>query len=533
LRIALFACNTASVIIAFFAGAACALGFAPINAWPLTLLALALLSDRVSHATSFRRAFLLGLCFGTGHFMVGLNWIATAFTFQANMPAWYGWVAVALLSLYLALYVGLCCGVSWLLARRRPSAFAFVFAAFWMLNEWLRGTLLTGFAWDPIGVAWVGLPWVARGATLIGTYGMSGVAVLLASLLACGMRERWQSTLALSALLVTIALLMGRLSPAPQPAADPALRVQVVQPNIDQDKKYDADLAEAHERTYIGLSGAPGATPRLLLWPEGATLHYLELEPDAREALAQLLGPHDLLLTGGPSATVTADSDDYLYHNSVFGMDPSGTLRWRYDKAHLVPFGEYLPERAILTHLGLSRLVPGDADFIPGAGPATFALPGVGADAQPITVGVQICYEIIFSGHVVDEAHRPSFLFNPSNDAWFGAWGPAQHLAQAQMRAIEEGIAIVRATPNGISALIGPGGNVIQSVPLHKTGVINAAVPRPLPPTLFSRFGLHASVMFGSALLLIGLLLRRVQVGTISALNDRRADAPASSVETR
>ncbi|HWW19554.1 MAG TPA: nitrilase-related carbon-nitrogen hydrolase, partial [Steroidobacteraceae bacterium] len=119
----------------------------------------------------------------------------------------------------------------------------------------------------------------------------------------------------------------------------------------------------------------------------------------------------------------------------------------------------------------------------------------------------------IFSGHVVDEAHRPSFLFNPSNDAWFGAWGPAQHLAQAQMRAIEEAIPIIRATPNGISALIGPGGNLIQSVPRHQTGLINAAVPRALPPTIFSRYGLLTSLMFGSALLLIGLILRRARVG--------------------
>lgn len=501
------------MILVLLAGAAAALGFAPLNAWPVTLLALAFLLDHCVRAPRFGKSFLFGLCFAIGHFIVGLNWIATAFTFQANMPAWYGWGAVVLLSVYLALFVGLCCGVSWLLARGKPLAFAFIAAAFWMINEWLRATLLTGFAWDPLGVMWIGLPWIARAATVIGTYGMSGVAVLLAGLFAWGLRVRKLRTLGLSAVLVAIVLVVVRLNPAPQPPDNPALRVQVVQPNIDQDKKYDEDLADAHERTYIALSGAPGVAPRLLLWPEGATLHYLELEPSAREALAQLLGPRDLLLTGGPSATPTADPSDYIYHNSVFAMDASGTLHWRYDKAHLVPFGEYLPERAILTHLGLSRLVPGDADFLPGGGPATYELAAAGADGQPITVGVQICYEIIFSGHVVDEAHRPAFLFNPSNDAWFGAWGPAQHLAQAQMRAIEEGIPIVRATPNGISAVIGPGGNVIASVPRHVAGVINTWVPRALPATLFSRFGLLTSLLFGGLLLVIGLILRRAQSG--------------------
>ncbi|HWW22188.1 MAG TPA: apolipoprotein N-acyltransferase, partial [Steroidobacteraceae bacterium] len=353
--------SAACVLLVFLAGAASALGFAPLEWWPVTLLGLALLVECTWRALRLRQAFLLGLCFGTGHFLVGLNWIATAFTYQANMPAWYGWGAVALLSLYLALYVAACCGVSWLLARRRRLAFVFIFAAAWMLNEWLRATLLTGFAWDPIGVVWIGLPWIARAASWIGAYGLSGVAVLLAGLFVCGLHWRWPSTLGLSAVLAAIAILTGHLTRAPQPPDNPALRVQVVQPNIDQDKKYDPELAEQHERTYVGLSGAPGATPRLLLWPEGATLHYLELEPDAREALAELLGPQDLLLTGGPSATPTADRRDYVYHNSVFAMDASGVLRWRFDKAHLVPFGEYLPERAILTHLGLSRLVPGDA----------------------------------------------------------------------------------------------------------------------------------------------------------------------------
>jgi apolipoprotein N-acyltransferase len=193
-------------------------------------------------------------------------------------------------------------------------------------------------------------------------------------------------------------------------------------------------------------------------------------------------------------------------------------LRWRYDKAHLVPFGEYLPARRVLSRIGLSRLVPGDGDFTPGPGPRTFPLRGFGPEGAPATVGVQICYEIIFSGRVVDEAHRPSFLFNPSNDAWFGAWGPPQHLAQAQLRAIEEGIPVIRATPNGISALVGPTGRLLASVPRHRAGVIDAMLPQALPPTVFSRLGLWTCALFGALLCVIGLIARRARFREFAVL---------------
>src|SRR3546814_8685163 len=137
-------------------------------------------------------------------------------------------------------------------------------------------------------------------------------------------------------------------------------------------------------------------------------------------------------------------------------MDHRGRILGRYDKAHLVPYGEYLPARPILSRLGLSRLAPGSVDFGSGPGPHTLALPLVGE------VGFQVCYEIIFSGHVVDPANRPAFIFNPSNDAWFGHWGPPQHLAQARMRALEEGLPVLRSTPTGISAVIAADGRLLQ-----------------------------------------------------------------------
>jgi apolipoprotein N-acyltransferase len=214
-----------------------------------------------------------------------------------------------------------------------------------------------------------------------------------------------------------------------------------------------------------------------------------------------LLGPDDILLLGA-SKLIWEDMEDGRRRavgarNSLYAVDATGDVLGRYDKAHLVPYGEYVPMRPLMEVIGLSRLAPGDLDFWPGPGPQSFNLPGFG------TVGGQICYEIVFSGEVIDAANRPDFLFNPSNDAWFGAWGPPQHLAQARLRAIEEAMPIIRSTPTGISAVIDAQGAVTHHIPYHEAGTIDTALPRAGAPTLFSRFGNLLPLLF--ALTLAGL----------------------------
>jgi apolipoprotein N-acyltransferase len=501
--------SPASSLLLLLAGAVSAVGFAPLNLWPVAFLALAFLMERVFRAARLRDAWLGGWTFGVGHFVVGMNWIATAFTFQANMPLWYGWASVVLLSLYLALFPALAGMLAWRLSRQHEGGFVLVFAATWMLGEWLRAGLFTGLAWNPLGALWLPLPWVAQGASWIGTYGLSGLAVLVAGLFWLGVRRRWRTTVGLTLGLTAVLLLLGRsMNVTQEPPGAGAIPVRIVQPNISQDEKYDKAQVERHERIYMSLSGKPASAPRVLFWPEDATLRFLELEPKARADLAALLGPHDLLITGGESVTRATQGSHDVYRNSVFALDSSGALLWRYDKAHLVPFGEYLPARRILERLGLSRLVPGEEDFTPGPGPRTFPLPGFRSAGAPATVAVQICYEIVFSGRVVDEARRPSFLFNPSNDAWFGAWGPPQHLAQAQLRAIEEGLPVIRATPNGISALISATGRLVSTVSLHRAGVIDGFIPERRPPTLFSKLGLWTCALFGGGLFAVGMVLK-------------------------
>ena len=481
---------------AALAGGLSALGFAPLDLWPVTLLALALLLDLVVRTGSLRRAFGIGWLFGLGQFAVGLCWIPTAFTYQANMPAALGWIAEVLLSAYLAVYPGLACALAWRARRTDRIRFVFVAAATWMLAEWLRGVLFTGFPWNPLGAIWLPVPIVSGQASFFGAYGLSGLAVLVAGGLWLAISRVGAVKGVLAVLVAGVALMWAIPTRDGRKSANPAgIPIRVVQPNIGQAEKYDED--ERNARLYAALSGKPGPTPRLLLWPEGATLKFLEIQPKARAALAALLGPQDLLLLGGESITPGKKPSDDIYHNSVFALDHTGAILWRYDKEHLVPFGEYLPARTILSRLGLSRLVPGDTDFMRGPGAHSFPLPVLLSGGVTATVGVQICYEIVFPGRVIDEAHRPSFLFNPSNDAWFGAWGPPQHLAQARLRAIEEGVPVVRATPNGVSALIGPRGELIATVARQQAGVIDGVLPAPLAPTWFAKFGLWTSGLFG------------------------------------
>ena len=484
-------------LAALLAGAISALGFAPWDLWPLTIFGVAGLFMLIDRAPGRARAFGLGWLFGLGQFTLGLGWIATAFTFQDKMPPWLGWVAVIGLSMFLALYIGLAAG----LARATPwsgAARVLAFAAFWMLGEWLRGWVLTGFAWNPLGAAWLALPGVRQMAQFGGAPALSAIMVVAGGGLGLMVQRQWRSGLALLGGVTALAVAATSLEHPPTPVTGPI--VHLVQPNIGQDQRYVEGAQEAHVRNYLeltrqALARRTSAAGALVLWSEGAVPYLVEEAPEVRAALAGVLGPRDLLLFGGTAAVRDGKGNLVALGNTLFALDASGTIVGRYDKAHLVPLGEYVPAKAIMTALGLARLVPGDLEFQPGPGPQTLLLPGFPA------AGMMICYEIIFPGAVVDRANRPAWIVNVSNDAWYGPTGPPQHLAQARLRAIEEGLPIARATPTGISAMIDGHGNVVAALPLGVRDVASVALPPALAPTVFARVGHWATLGFGVILL--------------------------------
>src|SRR3954454_2279458 len=477
-------------LIALVVGALSALSFQPVGLWPLMPLAVVGLCELIWRSKSLTHALAIGWGFGLGQFVVGLNWIATAFTYQAAMPAWLGWVAVVLLSLYLAIYPALASGLAWRFGRADRTILVLVLGGAWAICEWLRGTMFTGFPWNPAAAALVSTPLI-RVTALIGTYGLSGLVILLSGALWLGYHRRW-----LPVVLIVAATALLTALPASSVPSDPltVMNVRIVQPNIGQEDKWRPGFDEESARRLATLSGTPSGEPRLLLWPEAAITDPLQdARTDDQSAFAEfqrtraasLLGPEDRLLTGG----IAIASHDGVHvdgaANSIFIIAPGGRVIGRYDKAHLVPYGEYLPMRPLLSAIGLSRLAPGEIDFTSGPGPRTIDIGGEWG-----RVGFQLCYEIIFSGNVVDEKHRPAFIFNPSNDAWFGRWGPPQHLAQAQLRAAEEGLPVLRATPTGISAVIDGRGNVVKSLPWRTAGVIDAVLPpAAVSPPVFARLG--------------------------------------------
>ena len=492
-------------LVAIAIGAVSAFAFAPFGLWPLMLLAIAALCETVWRSKSLKHALAIGWGFGLGQFLVGLNWIATAFTYQAAMPAWLGWVAVALLSLYLAVYPALAAGLAWRFKARQPIALVLTLAGTWPVIEWLRGTIFTGFPWNPTGVALVDTH-LLNAATVVGTYGLSLLVVLAGGMLWLLTQKQWR----LAGILLAVLIAMHFL-PWPQTQPVTGRTIRVVQPNIGQEDKWREGFGDEAERRLTALSMEPGGHhPRLLMWPEAAVTDPLEdMRTDEHRAMAQferlrtaaLVGRGEFLLTGGLAVFSSDGRSVDGAANSVFVLGHGGREVGRYDKAHLVPYGEYLPMRPLLSAIGLSRLAPGDIDFASGPGPRTIALPGWGR------VGFQLCYEMIFSGEVVDRRNRPDFIFNPSNDAWFGRWGPPQHLAQARLRAAEEGIPVIRSTPTGISAVVDAHGRIVQALPWRTAGVIDASLPPAAPPTFFSRFGNIIPLMLGFVLLLGGIVL--------------------------
>jgi len=510
------------ILAALALGLIAACAYPPLHLWPLGLAALAGFVWLIHSAENWKQALTRGWCFGWAHLTLANNWIATAFTHQAKMPEALGWVAVPLLCLYLACYPALAALAAHLLARKRPLwAFALVLAGAWIVTEALRGWAFTGYPWPPLGLMLLG-GWAQPGAAMVlpwmGTYALSGLTLLLAGLLLAALAaRRWLAGAALTAGL-------GLAMHAPgQVRGESSLRYTLVQPFIPQSEINDGSKFEAQFARLARLT-APGAgQARIVLWPESGVPDYLEdgyparyyLQMTAggdpafaRARIARVIGPRSILLTGVVNLNIGQRADGLpaavSARNSVMALDGAGRIVAGYDKAHLVPYGEYLPLRALLSPLGLSRLVAGSIDYVPGPGPRTLDL---GAHGK---AGIQICYEIVFSGEVVDRANRPDYIFNPSNDGWFGWWGPPQHLAQARMRALEEGLPVLRSTTTGISAVIDAQGIVRAAIGPGKAARREGLVPAAKPPTLFARLGHWLTLGWAGLLIGLGLALPRV-----------------------
>jgi apolipoprotein N-acyltransferase len=476
-------------LFAFAAGLLSVFAYAPFGFFPVMLLGFAVLALLIDGAQATRRrvwsAAFAGWSFGFGFFSGGLYWIAYAFLVDAVAHAWQIPFAIGLLSAGMALYAGTASAVSSALWRPGPARIL-VLAVCYAIGEWLRGHLLTGFPWNLPAYGWGASLGVMQANALFGAYGMSLLTVLFgASLAALGDRHRRAWILpAATTVLFALFWIGGDIRLALSPTTYVAdVRLRIVQPNIPQAEKYLPQYRVRNWRELMDLSVANnGPPPTHIIWPESAPPFLLSREPDALDDITVLTGQHAVLMTGAVRAQVAGDHVDFF--NSFFVFAHGGQLVASYDKFHLVPFGEYLPLGSIFNALGISKLVDTPGDFTPGDGPRTFVIPG----APP--AGPLICYEILFPGAVTGQT-RPGWLINVTDDSWFGpssSTGPQQHLLTARVRAIEEGLPVIRAANTGVSAVIDANGRILAQLGSGEKGVLDSRLPQALYWTPYSRF---------------------------------------------
>lgn len=506
------------MLVAALAGAVSAAALAPLYIAPvlfLTMPVLVWLLDGISDTGGGRRlgvhiqAFGTGWAFGFGYFLAGLYWIGHAFLVEADVHGWLLPFAVVLLPAGLAIFSGLATVLA-RLAWQAGYGRVLALAAAWTIMEAARATLLTGFPWNQLGQAAIVSEPLMQGAALFGGIGLTFLVVALAGAPATFADGRsWPSLLALTAIAALWAGGTWRLSSGSEAVLDD-VRIRIVQPSIDQASKWDRSNRSKIVTTYLELSdlatspetmGIEGVTH--LIWPETSLPMLIGREADVMASIAALLPEETTLLMGGLRAEPETPTRNRVY-NSVFAIDGDGKRIGTYDKRRLVPFGEFLPLRAWLEDLGVTVLTNMRGGFAAGSGDAVMKA-GVGPAFIPL-----ICYEIIFPmpslrGTVGADA---GWILNVTNDAWFGdSSGPYQHLAQARLRAVEEGLAVVRAANTGISAIIDPYGRLQTSLGVGRKGVLDGRIPVPLAPTRFASGGFLA-VVLGVILLYLALFFR-------------------------
>lgn len=471
---------------------------APINFWPAMFVTFTLVVWLIDGAGGARwggigMGFLTGWWFGFGYLLAGLYWIGNAFLVDAKTFAWLLPFAVIALPAGLALYTGFGFALARLLWARGPFR-VLALAAALSAAEWLRGHLLTGFPWNTFGYALTNPLAIAQSVSLFGIWGQTFIAIAIFASPAVLADDRTETRrpfmpVVLAGLaLVALAAYGGvRLAHNPPGIVD-GVRLRIMQPNVPQDERFNYDAKQQIINHYIALSAGGAAGLRdvnFLIWPESAFPFFLTREPGALAMIANLLAPDTVLLTGAASLAEQVPGRPGLHaYNSVYEIDHNGAILARYDKVHLVPFGEYLPFEDTLERFGLSQLVPVPGGFLPGTRRIKIALAGA-PDVLPL-----VCYEIIFAGEAVPRGERPGWLLNVTNDAWFGVSpGPYQHFQQARVRAIEEGLPLVRAANDGISAVVDPLGRIVGSLPLGQEGILDTSLPRVLEETTYASIG--------------------------------------------
>ncbi len=464
---------------AFGAGALAALAMPPLHWLPLAVLGMVAFVWLWDGAPGPRSALLRGWAWGTGHFAVGSYWIVEAFFVPPADYAPLGPPIVVGLAALLGFFPAMAAGAAKWIALRWPSMGGrycrlLLLAIAWTVAEWLRGHVFTGYAWNPLAHVWAFATPLLQGAALFGVYGLGLLTFMILAAPAAGWRA---STLAL--VVAGGAGFAGQAAMAPADTAGDGPLVRIVQPNTPQAEKWRPENRAAQVAKLVELSRQDGFDSLVaVIWPETAPPFVVEPGSPALAVMARAVPPGGYLLTG--AARGTRNREDGVW-NSLLVIDGRGEIVATYDKVHLVPLGEYIPFHKQLAPV--SGFI-GRGSFEVGESRVTLDLPRL-PSFSPI-----ICYEVIFPAAVTGPGARPRWLLNVTNDAWFGlSSGPYQHLASARLRAVEEGLPMLRAANTGVSAVIDAYGRVLAALDMQQEGVIDHRIPEARSPTPYGRWG--------------------------------------------
>lgn len=485
-------------IVALLAGAFMALAFAPLHFFIAAMISLPVFYLLLEKTEGKKPIFWLGFCFGFGHFLAGIYWIAISLLTDVAQFGWLIPFALSIIPSILALYIGLfALSYKFLISKfnltqnyqKIP-----LFAICWIVFEVLRANLLSGFPWNLLGYIWMFDLHFAQFASVFGIYGLSFFAVLIGLFPILFLSKKIILGDKILAAMLTVFifanLLFGFLHIDEKKLIhDEKTVLRLVQANIKQEIKWEDDQKYKNFRKMIDLTNSKSLYGvKAVIWPETAIPYIVDNNPELLRNLSEAVPQNGLLISGGLRLQRDEIEENKILNiwNSVFVISKN-SITQHYDKHHLVPFGEYVPLHRFLAFLFIDKVVDkitgGGVGFSEGEGAQTLA-------TENFSFSPLICYEVIFSNQVVNKIHRPDLFINVTNDAWFGnSSGPYQHFDMAKMRAIEYGISLVRVAGTGISALVDPYGRVVSKIDLNEEGIIDVELVKNNSPTIYATYG--------------------------------------------
>ncbi|MFC3152141.1 apolipoprotein N-acyltransferase [Litoribrevibacter euphylliae] len=491
--------NFVKLLVTFLLGILIPFSFAPFDYWPLAILSVALFQWQLDQVNSAKSAFKLGWSYGFGVFLAGASWVYVSIHEYGYAPIPLALIMTGLFTFLLGLFFALQGYCYKRLAVSSPLLNALVFAATWVLFEWIRSWMLTGFPWLYLGYGHIN-SWLSGWAPVFGVFGVSLVAALTASALkfvisqqSCG---KYAYFIAATLLLWPLGFLFAQIN---WTEAQREVSVTLMQGNIPQEKKWQKEYRPVSLSTYRQLNR--NVDSDLIIWPETAIPYFKHQVSDWLAETERQLKPHQGLITGLPYYDPNSPAETPVLHNSIIGL---GSASGQYHKQKLVPFGEYVPLQDILRgliqffNLPMSNFRPGPSEQPP-------------LKLQGMNLLPAICYEIAYPEFIASnmqfEDQQQDLIITISNDAWFGdSIGPKQHLQIAQMRALENSRYVLRATNTGLTAVIDEKGIITYSMPDFVSGGLNATATTHQGLTPYSQW-LNYPLLVLIVLILVGINL--------------------------